>query len=78
MSFLAVPIGSSNRMGLDRDLDTFYNRDEIDAGSNPADPASTPESGINPIPTLSEWGTLAFIGALVLLSRARFRRGRAR
>jgi DNA-binding beta-propeller fold protein YncE len=78
MSFLAVPIGTSNRMGLDRDLDTFYNQDEIDAGSNPADPASTPETGINPIPTLSEWGTLALVGALILLSRARLRRGRIR
>jgi len=72
MTFQAVPIGSSLRMGLDRDLDTFYNQDEIDAGSNPADPNSTPNDGPS-VPTLSGWGALALAGLVVLLARRRFR-----
>ena len=38
----AVPPGSGQRIGVDRDLDGFLDRDEIDAGSNPADPLSKP------------------------------------
>ena len=38
----AVPPGSGQRIGVDRDLDGFFDRDEIDAGSNPADPLSKP------------------------------------
>jgi hypothetical protein len=29
-------------MALDRDGDGYYDGDELDAGSNPADPSSTP------------------------------------
>jgi hypothetical protein len=29
-------------MGVDRDEDGFFDRDEIDGGSDPADPGSTP------------------------------------
>jgi len=39
---MAVPPGSGIRIGIDRDLDGFYDRDELDAGSDPADPASRP------------------------------------
>ena len=38
----AVPFGSAVRIGNDRDLDGFYDRDELDAGSDPADPTSKP------------------------------------
>lgn len=37
-----VPSGSQTRMGIDRDGDSFFDRDELDACANPADPASTP------------------------------------
>jgi hypothetical protein len=37
-----VPPGSGQRAGIDRDEDGYLDRDEIDADSDPADPASTP------------------------------------
>ncbi len=37
-----VPFGSGNRMGIDRDRDTYPDGDELDAGSDPGNPASTP------------------------------------
>jgi YVTN family beta-propeller protein len=41
-TYLCVPPGSGLRVGVDRDEDGFFDRDEIDAGSDPADPSSTP------------------------------------
>ncbi|HZR81880.1 MAG TPA: hypothetical protein VFD92_12340 [Candidatus Binatia bacterium] len=41
-TFTCVPPGSGQRIGVDRDDDGFFDRDEIDAGSDPADAASTP------------------------------------
>jgi DNA-binding beta-propeller fold protein YncE len=43
-TYMCVPPGSGLRIGIDRDEDGFYDSDEIDAGSDPADPSSTPES----------------------------------
>lgn len=37
-----VPKGSGQRIGLDRDRDNFPDGDELDAGSDPGDPASFP------------------------------------
>ncbi|MEQ1892470.1 MAG: hypothetical protein ABL998_08025 [Planctomycetota bacterium] len=37
LTFTAVPRRSELRLGLDRDLDGLYDRDELDAGSDPAD-----------------------------------------
>ena len=73
ITFLAVPIGSSLRMGLDRDLDTFYDQDEIDAGSNPADPGSTPNDGPS-VPTLSVGGAVALIAVVLWFAGRRLRR----
>jgi hypothetical protein len=73
LTFMAVPLGSGPRMGVDRDLDTFRDQDEIDAGSNPADPGSTP-NGAPPVPTLSTWGAAALIALVVLLAGRRIRR----
>jgi hypothetical protein len=42
ITYTCVPFGSGVRMGIDRDLDTFRDRDEIDAGSDPADAGSVP------------------------------------
>jgi hypothetical protein len=45
VTYTCVPPGSGVRMGVDRDEDGFFDRDELDAGSDPADPASTPPGG---------------------------------
>jgi len=42
LTYTAVPPGNGIRAGIDRDEDGFFDRTEIDAGSNPADPNSTP------------------------------------
>ncbi len=42
LTFTVVPLGAQVRIGIDRDLDGFFDRDELDAGSDPADPASVP------------------------------------
>ena len=42
LTYTAVPRGSGRRMAIDRDEDGAFDRDEIDAGSDPMDPASTP------------------------------------
>ncbi|MFE8598436.1 YncE family protein [Archangium violaceum] len=42
LTFTCTPPGSGQRIGIDRDLDGFLDGDERAAGSNPADPLSTP------------------------------------
>ena len=42
LTYTCVPPGSGVRIGLDRDEDGFLDGDELVAGSDPADPASTP------------------------------------
>jgi DNA-binding beta-propeller fold protein YncE/mono/diheme cytochrome c family protein len=42
LTYTCVPVLSGERMALDRDEDGFYDRDELDAGTDPADPASFP------------------------------------
>jgi YVTN family beta-propeller protein len=42
VTFTCTPPGSGVRMGIDRDEDGFLDRDELDAGSNPADASSVP------------------------------------
>ncbi len=44
LTFTLVPAGSQTRIGIDRDEDGFFDRDELDAGSDPADPESTPDN----------------------------------
>lgn len=41
-----VPPTSQRRIGIDRDEDTHFDRDELDACSNPADPLSTPDTAV--------------------------------
>jgi YVTN family beta-propeller protein len=41
-TYHCVPPGSGLRIGIDRDEDGFFDRDEIDGGSDPADPSSVP------------------------------------
>jgi DNA-binding beta-propeller fold protein YncE len=41
-TYTCVPPGSGERIGVDRDGDGFFDRTELDAGSDPADPTSIP------------------------------------
>jgi cytochrome c peroxidase len=45
LTYTCVPPGSGQRVGVDRDEDGFRDRDELDAGSDPADPSSIPSGG---------------------------------
>jgi hypothetical protein len=40
LTYTCVPPGSGTRIGIDRDGDGHLDGDEVDAGSDPADPAS--------------------------------------
>lgn len=42
LTFTGVPPLCGERIGIDRDEDGYYDRDEIDFGSDPADPSSIP------------------------------------
>ncbi len=42
LTYTCTPLGSGQRIGIDRDLDGFLDGDERVACSNPADPLSTP------------------------------------
>jgi hypothetical protein len=50
VTFTGVLVGEGRRMGIDRDEDGFLDGDERDAGSDPGDPASTPENVPTPAP----------------------------
>ena len=41
-TFTCVPIGSGRRVAIDADLDGHLDGDELAAGSNPSNAASTP------------------------------------
>jgi hypothetical protein len=42
VTYTCVPPGSGQRIGVDRDGDGFWDGDERDAHSDPADPSSRP------------------------------------
>jgi YVTN family beta-propeller protein len=42
LTYTCAPPGSGERMGIDRDEDGYFDRDELDAGSDPADPLAIP------------------------------------
>ncbi len=44
ITYTCVPPGNGTRIGIDRDEDGFRDRDELDQGSDPADPNSVPGS----------------------------------
>ncbi|MDG1049104.1 MAG: hypothetical protein P8M11_00660 [Planctomycetota bacterium] len=47
LTMTAVPVGTQQRIGVDRDADGFLDQDERDAGSDPANPSSVPSIGTN-------------------------------
>ncbi len=42
LTYTLVPAGTQRRMGIDRDADSFLDRDELEACADPANPASFP------------------------------------
>ncbi len=64
-TYLCVPPGSGTRVGIDRDEDGFRDRDEIDAGSDPADPSSIP--GGTTTTTTSSTSTTTLPGSAVMI-----------
>jgi hypothetical protein len=44
VTYTCVPLGSGERIGVDRDGDGWWDGDERDAGTDPADPASAPRA----------------------------------
>lgn len=50
ITWTCVPPGSGERAGVDRDQDTFYDRDELDGGTDPANGFSSPISSPTPVP----------------------------
>ena len=54
LTWFGVPPSSGLRMAIDRDRDGYRNRDELDAGSNPGNPESTPANvAVQPPPGVS-------------------------
>lgn len=52
LTITAVPRGNQRRLGIDRDLDGEFDRDEINAGTDPADPMSRTGSCAQTSPAL--------------------------
>ena len=48
---------AATRIGVDRDEDGFFDRDELDAGTDPADPSSIPAGGTTTTSTTTPGGT---------------------
>jgi len=54
LTFTVVPWGSQMRIGIDRDFDGHFDRDELDGCSNPADPQSIPPMCIGAQPPAAD------------------------
>ena len=54
LTYACVPPGSGVRIGIDRDGDGHFDRDELDAGTDPTDPNSPPPSPPPPPPPAPE------------------------
>ena len=48
LTYTLVPAGAEVRMGVDRDSDTFFDSDELDQCSDPADPDDIPTGSACP------------------------------
>jgi YVTN family beta-propeller protein len=69
LTFTAVPFSERRRLGVDRDLDLVFDRDEVLAGTDPADPLSVPGGCAKPPPPApSGFSAKVVSGQLVQLS----------
>ena len=50
LTYTVVPKGTEQRIGIDEDEDGFFDRDERDGGTDPADPTSVPAINRSPLP----------------------------
>jgi YVTN family beta-propeller protein len=48
LTYTVVPLGTQTRIGIDRDMDGWLDRDEVERCSDPADPGSFPGGRGNP------------------------------
>ena len=69
LTYTLVPQGSQTRLGVDRDLDTFFDRDELDAGSDPADASSVPSACLGDIVPVVPDGVVNAADLALLLSQ---------
>lgn len=66
LTLTVVPAGTQVRIGIDRDADSYFDRDELDACSDPANAASVPGSG--PTGDLDDDGAVGISDLAILLS----------
>ena len=72
LTYTCVPPGSGERVGVDRDEDGFFDRTELDAGSDPADPGSVPGGGSSTtVTTTTSTTTTTLAGGFVLIQTKR-------
>ena len=57
LTYTCVPPGSGQRIGIDRDEDSYFDRTELDAGSDPADGGDIPPGEPTFTPTAVPTGT---------------------
>jgi len=60
LTYTIVPEGTGRRIALDRDLDGFLDRDELDFPSDPANPASIPLHTVVTISAMSNLVTISW------------------
>jgi hypothetical protein len=53
LTYSCVPSGSGYRIGVDRDMDGALDGDELDGGTDPADPVSGPPGAVNCLTSLT-------------------------
>ncbi len=71
ITLTAVPLGTQFRIGVDRDSDGHYDRDEFDACADPADPLSDPTNSscdCGPADLAEPLGVLDFSDVLAFLT----------
>src|SRR5262249_52589079 len=66
LTYTCVPPGSGQRIGVDRDGDGAFDRDELDAGSDPADPSSLPPGATTTTVTTSTTSTTTTLPCIVI------------